>query len=126
MPRLPGGSRDLMELAGTSLGEADHRTRVPRHDEAPGRHQGQSSSNYDASKTTADLPLALVWRAVPRIFDVIAGSGRHRFLLLYKCPYCGGNQHAAHARVLRSELRRKTSCKLGVIVLMTYVEQVAG
>lgn len=48
---------------------------------------------------------------------VMAGSGRARWLLLYACPFCGGAQHVAHARLLTDVVRRRASCGHGWLLL---------
>ena len=77
------------------------------------------------SKFTRTEPLSLTWRAVPKVTYVLAGSGRGRYLLVYNCGHCR-QRHVAHARVLKAEMKRRTACKIGVIVLLTDQAQVAA
>ena len=62
------------------------------------------------------VKLPVVWRVVPRVHYVIAGSGRGRWLLLYRCGWCR-ETHVAHAHKLRDQMRRKTACKQGYVIL---------
>lgn len=95
-----------------------HRGRVKApHDEGAAGGRPQSSSNSsDIAKYASQTALPVPWQVVPRVFAVIAGSGRERFVMVYRCRECGA-RHVAHARALKPAMRRKTACGLGVVVL---------
>jgi len=45
------------------------------HDEAPGRHQGQSSSNSSSAHSTRQLGQAPIWHAIAKAELVTARTG---------------------------------------------------
>lgn len=57
---------------------------------------------------------------VAHAYGVVGGTGRHRWLLMFRCPCCG-QHHVAHGRgVLPGVLERPAACgrgRLGIIAV---------
>jgi hypothetical protein len=70
---------------------------------------------YGESTTNA-LPPG-VWHAYADADLVVGGTGRLRWVLIVRCPLCGGRKHVNHARVLEDVVRRKAACGRGWLLL---------
>jgi hypothetical protein len=70
----------------------------------PNRHQ-----RSDARPTVAEA------------HGVVGGTGRHRWLLIFRCPCCG-RSHVAHGRGdLPANLERPAACGRGRLLIMPIV-----
>lgn len=89
----------------------------PENDEAPGRHQGQSSS----SSSTHKVQPAYVYAEVRHV------TGRHRnhLKMFVRCPGCGGTHcHMAPVEFLSG--KRTAACGLRYVVVAGLARAVAA
>lgn len=57
---------------------------------------------------------------------VVGGTGRHRWLLLFRCPCCGAH-HVAHGRGdLPASLERPAACGRGRLCILPALSRIGG
>lgn len=81
--------------------------------------------SFDIGAARSEDRRLMVWHTGARIFEVVAGSGRRRFVMLVRCPYCP-DLHSMSAYELKPTFRRRAMCGLGYVVVHTHAEQVVA
>lgn len=97
---------------------------MPGNDERRPRRKGGESSNSGVLQGMTDRGQLGRWHAVATATEVLAGSGRSRFVLIWRC-HCGA-RHVAHSRHLVPELRRTAGCGEKVILHVAVPGEVAA
>jgi hypothetical protein len=78
-------------------------------------------ANADATPTRRQKPPPTPVLAAAT--GVIGGTGRHRWLLIFRCPACG-RTHVAHGRgELPPGMERPAACGRGRLLIVPCVEQ---
>ena len=100
----------------------------PGNDERRPRQGGETSSSganhFQNRAARRQKPAATP--VIAHAYGVIGGTGRHRWLLLFKCPCCG-QQHVAHGRgELPGVLERPAACGRGRLGIITVTVQRTG
>ena len=102
----------------------------PEDDEGAARQQPRSSNilqNLDRlNGTSARRQKPPATHVLAETFPVVGGTGRHRWLLIFRCPWCG-QRHVAHGRGdLPLMLDRPAACKRGRLAIHPFGEEVAA